>query len=48
MILKEEYATTSATLEEQKVKKIISNDAYAVCDFIERLLNKIESMRLSK
>lgn len=45
--LKEVYAPTSAKPEEQINKIIISNEAYAICNFIERLINKIENVRLS-
>lgn len=47
MILKEEYAGASDKEEEKKDKKVISDDAFAVCDFIERLINKIEHARCS-
>lgn len=47
MILKDEYANISAKAEEKIGKKIISDDAFAVCDFIERLINKIEQSRVS-
>jgi hypothetical protein len=39
--LKDEYAKVSDK-EEDKINKIIlSNDAYAICDFIERLIHKL-------
>jgi hypothetical protein len=33
--------------EEENKKAIISNDAFAICDFIEQLNNKLESLRIS-
>lgn len=47
MMLKEEYCQTSAKAEEKVGKKVISEDAYAICDFVERLINKIEHARIS-
>lgn len=45
MKLKEEYATASAKEEEKIGKKIISEDAFALCYFIERLIIKLEQNR---
>ena len=47
MKLKEEYAPTSAKEEEKVDKTVLSDDAFAVCDFIERLINKVEHARMS-
>ena len=47
MKLREEYARTSAKEEDKKDKKVISDDAFAVCDFIERLIDKLERARIS-
>jgi hypothetical protein len=33
--------------EKEKDKTILSNDSYAICDFIESLINKIEHARIS-
>jgi hypothetical protein len=33
--------------EKEMAKSIISDDAFAVCDFIERLIKKIEHTRIS-
>jgi hypothetical protein len=48
MKLKEEYARVSDKAEEKENKKLIGDDAFAVCDFIERLINKIEHARVTK
>jgi hypothetical protein len=47
MKLREEYAYASAKAEEKENKKVISDDAFAVCDFIERLITKIEHARIA-
>jgi hypothetical protein len=47
MKLKEGYARASDKEEEKAGKKIISDDAFAVCDFIEQLINKLEHARIS-
>jgi len=48
MKLEEKYTnTTEKDKECNKDKIILSDDAYAVCDFIEILVNKIEHIRLS-
>lgn len=44
MNLKEEY-TNTAKQEPDKIE--LSNDAYAICQFIESLINKIEHTRKS-
>jgi hypothetical protein len=33
--------------DEEAKKTIISNDAFAVCDFIEQLIKKAEHLRIS-
>lgn len=33
--------------DEENKKTIITNEAYAVCDFIERLIKKVEHARVS-
>jgi len=44
----DKYCITSvSTLPENKTKVIISNDAYAIGEFIEKLMNKIEHARCS-
>ena len=47
MSLKEEYAKTSAEEKDKTGKDVISDDAFAICDFIERLINKLERIRRS-
>jgi hypothetical protein len=47
MTLAKEYASISADAKDKIGKKIISDDAFAVCDFIERLINKLEHARES-
>lgn len=37
--------STEAAKPENKDKIIISNDAYAVCEFINKLMDKLESLR---
>jgi len=44
--------TTQEKIEKDKTgkeekKTILSNDAYAVCEFLKALINKIENTRLS-
>jgi hypothetical protein len=34
--------------DEEAKKTIISNDAFAVCDFIEQLIKKAEHLRLNR
>lgn len=46
MILKEEYAPISAEEKDKLGKMVITDDAFAVCDFIERLINVLDSVRL--
>lgn len=45
MKLNEKYARDSDDIKEKVDKIIISNEAYAICDFIERVLNKLEQIR---
>ena len=46
MELKEAYCRESEKAEpKNKDKKVLSDDAFAVCDFIERLINKAEHLR---
>lgn len=47
MRLKEEYAKTSDKPEDKENKTEISDDAFAICDFIEKLIDKIEHARIS-
>ena len=51
MVIKDKYTTVekiAADKEGEEEKKItISNDGYAVCEFIEDLIRKIEQTRLS-
>lgn len=48
MKLKELYARTSDKAEDKKDKKIISDDTYALCEFLEQLTNRmVESNRIS-
>jgi hypothetical protein len=48
MELSEKYVNESEKLlPENKDKKILSDDAFAVCEFIELLINKIEHTRRS-
>jgi len=47
MSLKEEYARTSDKPEDKEGKKVISDDSFAICDFIERLIDKLEHARIS-
>lgn len=46
MILKEKYAKETDKEADKINKTIISNDAFAVCEFIEILINQIEISRL--
>lgn len=48
MMLKEEYAQMSAEAKDKAGKKVIGDDAFAICDFIERLINQIEKSRRVK
>lgn len=48
MSLKEEYAPTSAKTEEKLGKKVISDDTFALCDFMERLTTRIEILALKR
>ena len=49
--IKEEISLDKEVTQEEKdeeSKKIeVSNDAYAVCDFIDKLNNKLDSLRIS-
>lgn len=47
MELKEEYAPTSAKEADKLNKTVLSDDAFAICDFIERLINKLEHARVT-
>lgn len=48
MEFKETYVKDSEALKpENKDKTPVSNDAYAIGDMIERLINKIEHARMS-
>ena len=48
MEFKEKYCITAvSTLPENKNKVIVSNDAYAVGDMIQKLIEKIEHTRCS-
>lgn len=47
MKLKEEYAKQSDKEEDKQNKTILSDDAFAICDFIERLIDKLEHARIS-
>ena len=47
MKLKEKYISkTENTANPDPKKTELSNDAYAICEFIENLINKIEQTRL--
>ena len=46
--LSEKYIPTSEKSKpENKDKKVLSDDAFAICEFIEHLINKIEHTRRS-
>lgn len=45
--LKEEYARASDKEEDKKDKKVISDDTYAICDFVEGIITKIEQVRIN-
>jgi hypothetical protein len=46
--LSEKYVSNSEKEKpENKSKKVLSDDAFAVCEFIEHLINKIEHARMS-
>lgn len=48
MEFKEEYISAKENAEKPDAKKItISNEAFAIGDMIERLINKLESARIS-
>ena len=47
MKLREEYVAISDKEEVKLNKRVISDDAFAVCDFIERLINKLEQARIN-
>ena len=48
MELKEKYTNTiEKDKEENKKKVILSNDAFAICEFIENLIKKVEHTRIS-
>ena len=46
-MIKDVYAKSSDTEEEKKNKTILSDDAYAICDFLDKLIDKMEHQRLS-
>lgn len=48
-MLKEKYTTLAKKLKDPKedFKFELSSDAYAICEFIEHLINKIEKVRIS-
>lgn len=48
MKLKEEYAKQSDKEEDKSGKTVLSDDAFAICDFIERLIYKLEQIRLKR
>ncbi len=46
--LKEKYTNLTEKAKEKNKNKIeLSNDAYAICEFIENLINKMEHARRS-
>lgn len=47
-MITDKYAKVSDKEDVKKDKTILSDDAYAICDFIDRLINKVEHARLSK
>jgi len=48
MKLIEKYCPDSEkTKPENENKKVLSDDGYAICEFIESLINKIEHTRVS-
>lgn len=48
MILQEKYISLAENTKAPDITKTeLSNDAYAICEFIEKLVNKIEHARLS-
>ena len=46
MKLKEEYSKFSDKEEDKLNKTILSNDAYAICDFIEQLIGQIKNAQI--
>jgi hypothetical protein len=46
-MIKDVYAKVSDSEIIKKDKVILSDDAYAVCDFLDKLIDKIEHQRLS-
>jgi len=47
MRLNKKYAKISDTEAEKKDKIVISDESFAICEFIERLADKIEQARLN-
>ena len=46
MNLKEYTRFSESDKPENKGKKVITDDAFAICDFIEQLIKKIEHLRI--
>lgn len=46
MTLKDNYAKVSDIEENKEKKTVLSDDAFAVCDFIEQLIIKMEQVRI--
>lgn len=44
MRLKEEYSRVSDKAEDQLGKKVISDDAFAICEYIEQLIDKLSQL----
>ena len=42
MKLKDEYAKSSDSADDKKDKTVLSDDAYAICDFMEQLMIKLD------
>ena len=48
MKLEEKYTIESlAALPENKDKVVLSNESYAICDFLERVVKQIEKWRIN-
>lgn len=45
MIIQEKYAKASDKEEDKKDKTVISDDAFAICEFLERLTITINKKR---
>jgi DNA-binding transcriptional regulator YhcF (GntR family) len=45
-VITDKEVSQEVKAEEEK-KTIISNDAFAICDFIDQLINKAEHLRIS-